>query len=199
LGPATATGINVIDILPTGVTPKTANSDVGFIDTLTAYHIGSLAYAQSAHFTLVVTIDSSVADGTVIANGVSVSGNETDPDITNNACTEYTKVIASKIVDPKTVQLIVDADGNGVTSPGDTLRYTNVITNTGSGPAIGVYFSDHPDINTTLVVGSVTIVPPVPLINISEGNSSSYTWVEVIIGTISSKQRHPILLIKHTV
>lgn len=51
--------------------------------------------------------------------------------------------------------LAVDADGNGLPSPGDTLAYRATITNRGDGPADGVAFALEPDANTSLVPGSV--------------------------------------------
>jgi uncharacterized repeat protein (TIGR01451 family) len=61
--------------------------------------------------------------------------------------------IPPKIECIKLVQRIIDADGNMVTSPGDTLRYVIEIKNTGDGKANGVIFSDNPDDNTTLIPG----------------------------------------------
>jgi uncharacterized repeat protein (TIGR01451 family) len=84
------------------------------------------------------------------------------------------------IVDPKTVTLEKDADGNGVPSPGDTLKYTAVINNTGTGAATGVTFSDTPDANTTLVAGSVTTSQG----SVSKGNSAGDKWVGVSLGVI---------------
>jgi len=56
----------------------------------------------------------------------------------------------------KAVALQIDADGNGVVSPGDTLRYTVVIQNTGDQNATGVTFTDPIPADTTYVMGSVT-------------------------------------------
>jgi len=84
------------------------------------------------------------------------------------------------VVDPKTVKLVIDADGSGGASPGDTLQYTNLIENTGGSTAHGVVFSDTPDPNTTLVVGSVATT----LGAVSEGNTSGDTKVKVVIGDL---------------
>jgi uncharacterized repeat protein (TIGR01451 family) len=56
----------------------------------------------------------------------------------------------------KTDSLFNDADGSGGYTPGDTILYTIVITNNGNLDATDITFSDTPDANTTLVVGSVT-------------------------------------------
>ena len=46
--------------------------------------------------------------------------------------------------------LLVDVDGDGKADPGDALRYTVVIRNTGDTDATGVTFADTVDANTTL-------------------------------------------------
>ncbi len=50
---------------------------------------------------------------------------------------------------------VVDLNGNNPAAPGDTLRYTITMTNSGT-RATGVFFNDFPDPNTTIVIGSVT-------------------------------------------
>ncbi len=49
----------------------------------------------------------------------------------------------------QTAQLIDDVDHDGLVDPGDTLRYTVVVSNTGSGSAEGVSFVEPLDANTT--------------------------------------------------
>ena len=53
-------------------------------------------------------------------------------------------------------QIQVDGNGNNKADPGDTLRYTVVITNSGGGEAIGVLFTDTLDANTTLTGAAQT-------------------------------------------
>src|SRR5262249_26591226 len=64
-------------------------------------------------------------------------------------------VAAPALAATKQASLFVDADKNGVASPGDTILYQVVIRNSGNAAATGVTYSDTPDRNTTLVVGSV--------------------------------------------
>jgi uncharacterized repeat protein (TIGR01451 family) len=59
----------------------------------------------------------------------------------------------------KTVALLNDVDSDGRADPGDTLRYTVIITNTGPDPATGLTFTDTIDANTTLVGGSLRVSP----------------------------------------
>jgi uncharacterized repeat protein (TIGR01451 family) len=91
---------------------------------------------------------------------------------------------APVIVATKTAARTKDADGDGATSPGDTIKYTVVIKNDGQGPATGVIFSDTPDINTRLVVGSVTATQGL----ITQGNTAGDT-VEVNIGEITANSQ----------
>lgn len=80
----------------------------------------------------------------------------------------------------KTDTLSNDADGDGVPSPGDTLRYEIRIENSPSGgDAKDVFFNDIPDGNTTLVAGSVQITQG----TITSGNAG-IPPVTVDIGTI---------------
>ena len=76
--------------------------------------------------------------------------------------------------------LAKDADGNGVASPGDTIGYTSIITNVASTAATDVRFSDIPDINTRLVVGTVTTTQG----SVLKGNLPGEDSVEVDLGDI---------------
>jgi uncharacterized repeat protein (TIGR01451 family) len=80
----------------------------------------------------------------------------------------------------KSSDLADDADGNGVLSAGDALRYTITITNAGAAAATGTVFSDVPDTNTVLVAGSVTTTQG----TIVAGNVPGDTWVQVDLGTL---------------
>ncbi|MEM7531355.1 MAG: hypothetical protein AAF639_04205 [Chloroflexota bacterium] len=53
--------------------------------------------------------------------------------------------------------LEVDSDGNGAMSPGDTIRYTATINNTGDRIATGARYLGTLDANLSLVLGSVVL------------------------------------------
>ena len=81
-GRYTATGVYLLDILPIGMTYVSATTSQGSCSGTTSIgcDLGTLAYGNSAYVTIVGT-------GTVagpFANRVTVSGNERDPDPTNN-------------------------------------------------------------------------------------------------------------------
>ena len=52
--------------------------------------------------------------------------------------------------------LLVDADGNNVASPGDTIQYTVNFINTGNNAINNIVFTDTVDVNSTLDNGSIT-------------------------------------------
>jgi uncharacterized repeat protein (TIGR01451 family) len=87
---------------------------------------------------------------------------------------------APNVTASKTAALQGDADGDGIADPGDTIRYTIVIQNSGDGNALGVSFDDTPDPNTNLVNGSVTTT----LGTVTSGNMAGDTTVTVDVGTL---------------
>ncbi|RPI81509.1 MAG: DUF11 domain-containing protein [Chloroflexi bacterium] len=82
-GPASATGIEVMDDLPASLTLVSADPGEGEFDVDTnEWTIGSLEPGASATLTLVVLVDTDVTGD--ITNAVSVEGEQYDPDDGNN-------------------------------------------------------------------------------------------------------------------
>ena len=77
--------------------------------------------------------------------------------------------------------LTTDRDGNSRPSAGDTLTYTANISNTSGGTASNVIFRVVPDINSTLLVNSVTTNRGVVISGIQAGDSS----VTVVLGSLA--------------
>jgi uncharacterized repeat protein (TIGR01451 family) len=76
--------------------------------------------------------------------------------------------------------LLLDPDHTIVAGPGDTLEYTITITNDGDAAEAAVHFSDTPDPNTSLSVGTVVASAGTVL----TGNSPGDTRILVDIGTL---------------
>ena len=76
---------------------------------------------------------------------------------------------------------LVDVDGDGQAGPGDTLLYTIVVANDGTGDAAGVLFDDTPDPYTTLTTGSVTTTAG----TVVTGNAAGDATVAVNVGTLA--------------
>ncbi|HWP92991.1 MAG TPA: SBBP repeat-containing protein [Thermodesulfobacteriota bacterium] len=88
-GPDTATDVILIDTLPSGVTVVSASAGCTEDNsTITCRLTPQMAKDDSATVTIVVT----PIDAGEITNTASVTGNESDPDITNNMATTTTTV-----------------------------------------------------------------------------------------------------------
>ena len=104
-----------------------------------------------------------------------------DPAVTGSTDPTVTNVTAApKISALKTATEVVDADDNGVASPGDTLLYRVTITNSGNTASTSTSFSDLLDPNTHLVVGSVQTSAG----TVTTGNTAGNASVAVSVGTI---------------
>lgn len=82
----------------------------------------------------------------------------------------------------KSARLIRDSNGNGLADPADRIAYTLAVTNTGAVAVTGVTLRDTPDVNTTLLTGSVSFTRGGGLI--VRGNGPSDSDVLAQIGTI---------------
>ena len=166
----------------------TAGNTAG--DTTVAVTIGTIpGGGGSVTITFDVTVNNPLPGGVELLSNQGLVGGDNipdtltdDPDTTDPDDPTDTPVIAApQIVATKTDALQIDVNNDGLVNPGDTIRYTVVITNTGDQDAASVMFTDTPDANTTLVVGSVTTTQG----TVTVGNMFGDTTVEVALGTIS--------------
>ncbi len=182
------------DTVPAGTTFNAGASTAGWVcvpgtgaGSACTLGIGAVAAGASGSATFAVTVDNPVPPGfTLVANTATVADDGTngpDPTPGNNTGSDTTPVIAAPNVSAtKADALLVDNDGDGVADPGDTLRYTVVVSNTGTTAATNVAFADTPDANTALVVGSVTTSQG----SVTTGNTAGDTTVGVSIGTLAA-------------
>ncbi|MCS7274915.1 MAG: hypothetical protein NZ610_05905 [Candidatus Bipolaricaulota bacterium] len=76
--------------------------------------------------------------------------------------------------------LKIDANGDGLPSPGDTLSYAVTLLNLGNTDAQNAFFSTTPDPHTQLVVGSVRTSQG----SVTTGNASSDTTIGIALDPI---------------
>ena len=186
--PAVANGSLVVGSVTTTQGTVTTGNTAG--DTSVAVNVGAIADGASVTVGFDVAVNSPVpagvtqisSQGTVksasLATGVSTddpaAGGAADP-------TVATLTASPALAATETVALQVDANGNGLINPGDTVRYTAVITNTGNQGAAGVVFTNGVDPNADLVVGSVTTTAG----SVTLGNTAGNTSVAVNVGALA--------------
>ena len=111
----------------------------------------NFAGSTSATFTMVVKVNTGVANGTVITNSVSVASSATDPNSANNTATATT-VVGGTGPD----LTVTNAASPNPVQAGNNITYTQVVTNTGSTAVTGGTFTEATPANTTFV----SITPP---------------------------------------
>jgi uncharacterized repeat protein (TIGR01451 family) len=126
----------------------------------------STSTANVATINFDVTVNPSVVDGTAVCNQGFVSA--TDSGIvdfpSDNPNTPIANDATCRVVGNlpllyavKTVALLVDNGTPGIVDPGDVLRYTITVQNSGSVAATGVVLTDSVPANTTYVANSTLL------------------------------------------
>jgi PAS domain S-box-containing protein/uncharacterized repeat protein (TIGR01451 family) len=175
-GPGAAYNVAVNDPLPSGINWTTSTPGASITGGVLTDAIGTLA--AGAAKVIHVSGPAGSANAGTLTNTATVNSSNNDPVSLNS--TAAITVLVPNIVDLKTVELVNDADSDGVPSEGDTLKYTCVIKNTGHAAAAGVKFSDTPDPNTMLFSDTVKTTRG----SILQGNGSGDKSVCISLGTI---------------
>lgn len=158
-------------------------------DATVSANIGSLpGDGAAARVSFRVTVDNPLPGGVRdLANQASVRSDQTptvpsdDPSTGPTGDPTLTQVLAGpRLAAEKRARLLVDADSNGATSPGDTIEYTLAVTNSGNQAATGLVVRDTPDVNAPLIVGSVLTSAG----TIGLGNGAGDTSVRVDVGDL---------------
>ena len=136
IGDFPATGIEVLDSLPSGIshvsdsaTQGTYNQSSGLWKTL------SITNGASATLTITVTVDAGTNGDTIENTARMISVTQADIDITNNIDKATIYVGSTDLAISKSVD-------NPTPTEGDTLSYTVTVTNNGPNPATGVTVTD---------------------------------------------------------
>jgi len=190
-GPSAADNATLVDPIPANAGLSSITAPPGW-SCITPGGPGSvvctnsnMAGGTSGTFTLVMKVNSGVANGTVITQTASVSSSASDPNTANNMATANTVVgttagaelTVSNVASPTPVQA-----GNNIT-------YTQVVTNTGSAATTTASFTEGTPANTTFV--SITpppgwtcpSPPPVSCTNttgVAAGSSAMFTVVYTV-------------------
>ncbi|UCD09647.1 MAG: DUF11 domain-containing protein [Dehalococcoidales bacterium] len=171
-GPADASGVNVTDILPNGVTFLNTVSSQGTAvhsSNNVTWNVGDLSKGDSAN--LSISVLSPVVSGT-INNTATVSGLENDPVKENNTASTDTTVVRSIIIIP-TDLLFLKYDTPDPLRIGDTLTYTLTVNNNSPVDAENVTVID--DLATTFMAG-VTYQSSSTQTGTANYSSGNITW-----------------------
>jgi len=145
-GPYGATGVIVTDILPEGVTFKSASVTKGtatHTGGVVTWEAGTLDMWASAYLTIVVTVDEGTRGTLINTAEVRSNENETDTYPGNN------EVVEETVVDTEADLEITKLDSTDPVIAGEGLYYTVTVTNNGPSEASGVEAID------TLPVGVI--------------------------------------------
>ena len=146
-GPAMATGVEVTDLLPAGLTFVAASLSQGSYDNVTGlWSVGSMSAGTSATLTLVATVTSPGPQ----TNTAQVSDSDQfDPDPSDNA--------ASATETPQQADLeLAKTTSDPTPSVGDTITFTVTLTNAGPDTATGVAVTDLLPAGLTFVAASAS-------------------------------------------
>jgi uncharacterized repeat protein (TIGR01451 family) len=177
----------VVGSVTTFIGTVTDGNDPG--DTAVAVDVGTLlAGGGTEVITFLVILDPIMPANVdeISCQGLVTGGNfpatpTDDPDTAAPADPTVTVLDAAPIVYATKTDLIVSGGDDGdPAGPGDTIRYTVRISNTGNQDASGVYFNTGVDPNTALVVGSVSTTQGVVIVGNNPGNAT----VSVMIGAL---------------
>jgi trimeric autotransporter adhesin len=149
--------VTVTDTLPTGFSFASASgtgwscSAAGQVVTCT--HAPTLN-AGASFPTLTLTVNVTENAAASVTNSVTVSTPSFDSNAANNTATDVTAVAFPNL--STSTKTVLDVNG-GDAAPGDTLRYTITLTESGGRAASGVTVTDHIPANATFA--SVVSIP----------------------------------------
>ena len=165
-GPNTATGVEVSDLLPAGVTYSDNTPSQGAYDPVSGvWTVGTVNVSGSATLQIEAAVNAGTID-TAITNTASVRAlDQVDFNTGNNTSRVAISVSGLKVTK--------ESDAGASASPGDTITYTITITNLSSTTHKNVTVTDYVPTGTAYVADSVTVTvnPPV-----SPGGATSVTY-----------------------
>lgn len=147
-GAGNATGVEVSDIIPSGYTYKSDNGSGSYNSSTGVWTIGNLATNATSSLAITATVKSTG----IYKNIAEVTGNETDPDLTNN------RDSASITITPLDIQVEKTIVGNITSIPVDSFFTYNIAFSVSSltqPTAYNVYLIDTLDSDLSWEAGDV--------------------------------------------
>ena len=172
-GPNVATGVNVSDVLPSGLVYQSATPSVGSYSN-GIWTIGDLAKGISQTLDIVCLVNKTG----VIKNVASISGNEYDIDKSNNRDDAFINV--SKAADLAVIKKVNKTNPNY----GDLVKWTITVKNNGPDPANDVVLTD--------------VLPSGLVIKSTTGNYSNGKWSIGLLGVGKSLTFEIVTLVNKT-
>ncbi len=179
-GPSNASQVVVNDTLPDGTTFNAASDGATLSDDVVEWTLPYLNATESRTFWINVTVNASVADGTVLNNTATVSAATDDPHMGNNTGYNETDVITEADL------AITKGDSNDPVLPGNYLNYTLNVTNHGPSDARSLVICDTLPENVTFnhatpgCTGPNPIKWTIPRLNQSD---TLFFWINVTVNT----------------
>ncbi len=155
-GPDAATGVEVTDLLPVGLTYVSAVPSQGsYNDATGLWDVGTLAASQVETLAITALVNTNTA-GTALTN---VAARTATDQIDTNAANDSAEVV----VDPTQAPLDIfkSVDPSGTVGSGDSLTYTIVVTNHSAQTQTGVDVTDVLPAGLAYVPGSIAATAPV--------------------------------------
>lgn len=185
-GPGPATVVQIVDLLPAGLTLVAATPNQGSYDPVSGdWYVGNIPVGGNATLALQAQVDAGTG-GSTITNMASVDFlSQNDPNPSNDvASVDITPQGTATLTVVKAVLTLEDPI-NGTTDPkaipGATMRYLIVVTNTGTGPVDtdSLVVTDPLPANMALRVADfdVSTAGPVQFIDGSPSSTLTYDFV----------------------
>jgi len=185
-GPGPATVVQLMDLLPSGLTLVSATPGQGTYDAVTGdWFVGNLSVGSNATLTLQATVDSG-AGGTTITNTAIIEFlSQIDPNPANDAASVDINPLGTPDLTVLKAMLTLEDPINGTTNPknipGATVRYVIVASNSGNGPVDTdtLIITDALPANTVLRVADFdgSTPGPVQFMNGTPPSGLSYSFV----------------------
>ncbi|PKV51821.1 putative repeat protein (TIGR01451 family) [Aquimarina sp. MAR_2010_214] len=166
-GPAQATSVVLIDVLPTGVTYVSDTGSGAYVSATGVWTVGTINSTGVATLDIVASVDVGTSGDTITNTVTGVSLDQTDNNTTPDDPSE--DIVVNNVVD----LVVAKTVDNGTPNEGSNVTYTITVTNNGPAQATNVVLTD-------VLPAGVTFVSATPAVDY---NAAVGVWT---VGTINS-------------